>query len=40
MLVFLDHAVGALPAVASVALGASVIEKHFTLDKTMVGPGS
>ncbi|WP_454442543.1 N-acetylneuraminate synthase family protein [Vibrio bathopelagicus] len=35
---FSDHAVGALPAVASVALGASVIEKHFTLDKTMVGP--
>ncbi|MUK39988.1 N-acetylneuraminate synthase [Aliivibrio fischeri] len=33
-----DHAVGALPAVASVALGASVVEKHFTLDKEMIGP--
>ncbi|MGR5431132.1 N-acetylneuraminate synthase [Vibrio astriarenae] len=33
-----DHAIGHIPAVASVALGASVIEKHFTLDKNMVGP--
>lgn len=33
-----DHAIGYLPAVASVALGASIVEKHFTLDKKMVGP--
>lgn len=33
-----DHAVGSIPAVASVALGATIIEKHFTLDKDMVGP--
>ena len=24
--------------IAAVALGATVIEKHFTLDRTMVGP--
>ena len=35
---FSDHAVGPFPAVASVALGATIIEKHFTLDKKMVGP--
>ncbi|WP_064791781.1 N-acetylneuraminate synthase [Shewanella woodyi] len=33
-----DHAVGPIPAVASVALGATVVEKHFTLDKNMIGP--
>jgi len=33
-----DHAIGPIPAVASVALGVTVIEKHFTLDKNMVGP--
>lgn len=33
-----DHAVGPLPAVASVALGATIVEKHFTLDKNMQGP--
>lgn len=33
-----DHAVGPYPAVASVALGAQVIEKHFTLDKDWEGP--
>lgn len=33
-----DHAIGCLPAVASVALGATIVEKHFTLDKGMVGP--
>lgn len=33
-----DHALGSLPAVAAVALGATVIEKHFTLDKSMAGP--
>lgn len=33
-----DHANGSLPAALSVALGATVVEKHFTLDKTMDGP--
>ncbi|KQH83651.1 hypothetical protein AMR76_21825 [Vibrio furnissii] len=33
-----DHAIGPLPAVASVALGAKIVEKHFTLDKMMAGP--
>lgn len=33
-----DHTPGIEVAVAAVALGASVIEKHFTLDKNMPGP--
>ena len=33
-----DHTDGIDVAVAAVALGASVIEKHFTLDKTAEGP--
>jgi N-acetylneuraminate synthase/N,N'-diacetyllegionaminate synthase len=33
-----DHSVGFEAAVAAVALGASVIEKHFTLDKSLPGP--
>jgi N,N'-diacetyllegionaminate synthase len=33
-----DHTIGWEVAVAAVALGASVVEKHFTLDKTMAGP--
>jgi N,N'-diacetyllegionaminate synthase len=33
-----DHAYGSYPAVAAVAMGAKVIEKHFTLDKKLIGP--
>lgn len=33
-----DHTEGIEVPVAAVALGAKVIEKHFTLDKAMVGP--
>ena len=33
-----DHTIGIEVPVAAVALGASVIEKHFTLDKNMEGP--
>lgn len=33
-----DHTVGIEVPVAAVALGATVIEKHFTLDKTLPGP--
>jgi N-acetylneuraminate synthase/N,N'-diacetyllegionaminate synthase len=33
-----DHTMGATISVAAVALGARVIEKHFTLDKGMMGP--
>jgi N,N'-diacetyllegionaminate synthase len=35
---FSDHSVGMLAAVISVSLGAKVIEKHFTLDKSLSGP--
>lgn len=33
-----DHTVGIEIPIAAVALGATIIEKHFTLDKTMEGP--
>ena len=33
-----DHTLGIEVAVAATAMGASVIEKHFTLDKSMPGP--
>lgn len=33
-----DHTQGIEVPIAAVAMGASVIEKHFTLDKTMDGP--
>jgi len=35
---FSDHTVGITASIAAVALGASVIEKHFTVDKTLPGP--
>lgn len=33
-----DHTIGIEVPVAAVALGASIIEKHFTLDRNMEGP--
>ena len=35
---FSDHTRGIIASMAAVALGASVIEKHFTLDKALPGP--
>lgn len=35
---FSDHSVDGIAAISSVALGASIIEKHITLSKEMVGP--
>ena len=35
---FSDHTLGIEADIAAAALGARVIEKHFTLDKTMDGP--
>jgi N,N'-diacetyllegionaminate synthase len=33
-----DHTLGIEVDIAAVAMGASIIEKHFTLDKAMAGP--
>lgn len=33
-----DHTEGSAASLGAVALGACVVEKHFTLDKTMAGP--
>jgi N-acetylneuraminate synthase len=33
-----DHTPGTVSAIAAAALGAAVIEKHFTLDRTLPGP--
>ena len=33
-----DHTMGTEIPVAAVAMGAEIIEKHFTLDRTMEGP--
>jgi sialic acid synthase SpsE len=35
---FSDHTIGVEAAMAALARGARIIEKHFTLDKTMYGP--
>ena len=35
---FSDHTIGSASAVGSVCFGATVIEKHFTLDNDMAGP--
>lgn len=33
-----DHTIGAMSAVIAVALGAALLEKHITLDRTLEGP--
>ncbi len=35
---FSDHSVGLTASMAAFALGARIVEKHFTLDKTSYGP--
>jgi len=35
---FSDHTVGIAAAVAATARGARIVEKHFTLDKSLTGP--
>lgn len=34
---FSDHTIGSVAPISAVAMGATIIEKHFTLDKTMEG---
>jgi len=33
-----DHTIGITACIGAVALGAQIIEKHFTFDKTQAGP--
>ena len=33
-----DHTIGTEVAIAAAALGATIIEKHFTLDRNLIGP--
>lgn len=35
---FSDHSEGVLAATVATAMGASIVEKHFTLDRTLPGP--
>ena len=35
---FSDHSIGSGAAILAVALGATLLEKHFTIDKTLPGP--
>lgn len=35
---FSDHTIGITAGIAAMALGAKIVEKHFTLDQTMYGP--
>ena len=35
---FSDHTLGVEASIAAAALGAEIIEKHFTLDKNFEGP--
>jgi len=35
---FSDHSIGTVAAITACARGAKILEKHFTLDKKMVGP--
>ena len=35
-----DHTLGIGVSVAAIAMGASIIEKHFTLDRSVAGPDS
>ena len=35
---FSDHSLGILAPITATALGAAIIEKHFTINKSMIGP--